>query len=419
MKEKSLKILKLFLIASPFFDMLTAFMLQYFNLDITIGMIFRIIIILICLFYLLFIYKEKDKKYLLLILGTIFLYLIIFSLEIILNKDITVLLYEIKNAFKTFYLPILLLTFYAIFKENKNFITNKNIVTIYLIYLLGIFIPDLLKIGFDSYEISKTGSIGFFNSANEISAIISILMPFFLLYLYNKKNFLLTILLVGILVFDILSIGTKGPLLSFGIIIGITLIIYIIYLLKNKLYKQLSALLGLVIIFISVLIIYLPKTAFYKNIKIHLNFLEVNNISDIFKDYELVDHFIFSSRLKFLSNTYNNYLNAPLIEKIFGIGYIENYNHDDSSTKMIEMDYFDIFFRHGIIGFILYISIYLYFVIKAFKENLTIKNIPYKISYYLAFFLSIILAFITGHVLIAPAVSIFTALILTRKEQLQ
>ena len=102
MKEKSLKILKLFLIASPFFDMLTAFMLQYFNLDITIGMIFRIIIILICLFYLLFIYKEKDKKYLLLILGTIFLYLIIFSLEIILNKDITVLLYEIKNAFKTF-----------------------------------------------------------------------------------------------------------------------------------------------------------------------------------------------------------------------------------------------------------------------------------------------------------------------------
>ena len=144
---------------------------------------------------------------------------------------------------------------YAIVKENKTFITNKTIVTVYIIYLLGIFIPDILGIGFDSYAISKEGSIGFFNTANEISAIISILMPFFLLYLYEKKNFFLTVLLIGILVFDILSIGTKGPLLSFVLILGVILFIYIIYLAKERLYKVLSILVVTLILFVLFTII--------------------------------------------------------------------------------------------------------------------------------------------------------------------
>ena len=58
MKEKIVKLIELFLILSPLFDMLTAFMLKVLNIDFTIGMIVRFIIILICLFYLIFIYKS-------------------------------------------------------------------------------------------------------------------------------------------------------------------------------------------------------------------------------------------------------------------------------------------------------------------------------------------------------------------------
>ena len=338
MKKNIIKLIELFLILSPLFDMLTACMIQALNINFTIGMVVRFIIILICVFYLIFIYKDKDKKYLLLILGSIFIYLLIFLVLTIVNKDISVLLYEGQNALKTFYLPILLLSFYTIVKENKSFITNKTIVTVYIIYLLGIFIPDILGIGFDSYAVSKEGSIGFFNTANEISAIISILMPFFLLYLYNKKNFFLTILLVGVLVFDILSIGTKGPLLSFVLILGVILFIYIIYLAKERLYKVLSILVVTLILFVLFISFYLPRTAFYKNIEIHLDFLGVDNVMEVFTDYELFDHFVFSSRLKFLGNTFNSYKDASTLEKIFGIGYIENYGTDDASTKMIEMD---------------------------------------------------------------------------------
>lgn len=412
MKEKIVKLIELFLILSPLFDMLTAFMLKVLNIDFTIGMIVRFIIILICLFYLIFIYKRKDKKYLLLILGSIFIYLVIFLLVMGVNKDINILLFEAKNALKTFYLPILLITFYAISKDNNNFISNKIIITTYIIYLLGIFIPDILGIGFDSYEVTKTGSIGFFNTANEISAIISILMPIFLLYLYNKRNFILTVLLVGVLVFDILSIGTKGPLLSFLIIIGVVLLIYFIYLIKEKCYKKISILLLLLAVLTSFMVINLPKTAFYKNIEIHLDFLKVDSIFDVFTDYELFDHFIFSSRLKFLNNTFNDYKESKVSEKIFGIGYYEN----EEDTKMIEMDYFDILFRHGIVGFALYMTIFVYFLVKGFKYTKSLKDNPSKVCNYLSLFLIIILSLITGHVLLAPSVSIFVALIFQRKE---
>ena len=94
MKRNIIKLIELFLILSPLFDMLTACMLQVLNIDFTIGMIVRFIIILICVFYLIFIYKSKDKKYLLLILGSIFIYLFIFAILTIINKDISVLLYE-------------------------------------------------------------------------------------------------------------------------------------------------------------------------------------------------------------------------------------------------------------------------------------------------------------------------------------
>ena len=412
MKEKIVKLIELFLILSPLFDMLTAFMLKVLNIDFTIGMIVRFIIILICLLYLIFIYKRKDKKYLLLILGSIFIYLVIFLLVMGVNKDINILLFEAKNALKTFYLPILLISFYAISKENKAFISDKTIITVYIIYLLGIFIPDILGIGFDSYEVTKTGSIGFFNTANEISAIISILMPIFLLYLYNKRNFILTVLLVGVLVFDILSIGTKGPLLSFLIIIGVVLIIYFIYLIKEKYYKKISLLLLLLAVLTSFMVINLPKTAFYKNIEIHLDFLKVDSIFDVFTDYELFDHFIFSSRLKFLNNTFNDYKESKVSEKIFGIGYYEN----EEDTKMIEMDYFDILFRHGIVGFALYMTIFVYFLVKGFKYTKSLKDNPSKVCNYLSLFLIIILSLITGHVLLAPSVSIFVALIFQRKE---
>ena len=86
-----------------------------------------------------------------------------------------------------------------------------------------------------------------------------------------------------------------------------------------------------------------------------------------------------------------------------GIGYIENYGTDDVNIKTIEMDYFDILYRNGYVGFILYFIpiIYILYKIKMNK----------KLEIY-SLVLSLILALFQGHILVSPSVSICVIIIM-------
>ena len=79
------------------------------------------------------------------------------------------------------------------------------------------------------------------------------------------------------------------------------------------------------------------------------------------------------------------------------------------------MDYVDIFYRHGIVGFIIYMSSFIYMVVKLIKKyfnNSKINNRNKIVqAYMLSLGLSVVLAFLTGHVITSPSVSIFVALI--------
>ena len=336
---------------------------------------------------------------------------------VLVNKGSDVLFYELKNVFKTFYFPFLLISFSAMFEEKMNIVPKKYFSYMMFVYLLGIFIPSLLGIGFDTYEVTKKGSLGFFNSANEVGGIISILMPFFFLNLYKDNNIIKSMFGLGILLYVLLSMGTKTPLLAFLIILTCYLLIFLYKMIKKKEYKKALGVSTIFITMIFCLSLLIPKTTFYKNIKIHLDYLKVDKVTDIFKSEKLVDHFIFSSRLKFMKNSVNYYKKAPLIEKLGGIGYIEGYGTDKVSIKMVEMDYIDIFLRQGIIGFTIYMVIYLYFLRLAIKRYLESKSFTKKVTYLLACFLTIILSFFTGHIIMAPAVSILVILILTAKDK--
>ena len=163
------------------------------------------------------------------------------------------------------------------------------------------------------------------------------------------------------------------------------------------------------------LLVFLPKTNFYKNIETHLNFLGLHNISDVLKDEKAFDHFIFSQRLTFLHNKALIYKEANPYQKLFGIGYMKK----DKEIKAIEMDYFDIYYSHGLIGFLIFFSITLYVLYKTFEEG---QKLSYKrYMYIVSFFLVILLSFFTGHIITSPSVSIFVIIIITSisKKQYQ
>ena len=406
------KILLIYLMLQPFLDVIAAISLNHFHINNMISSILRLLFLVFCVYYLLVLNKTNNKEKNIKLLIILLVYLILFSIIDIKIKDLNAYFYDIKNTIDTFYLPIILITFIDMFKQYKIKINLRFIIYLYMIYVVLVLIPNITHTGFISYSHSKLGNIGWFLSANAVGNILSILTPFLLYYLYKSKisNWLkLFIILSTIYVF--FSMGTKVPILSLMICILINFIYFLIKWLKEKKYKNILIGIDSLLTIILLLLIIMPKTSFYKNIEIHKDYLNIDGFEEVFTDYELIDHFIFSQRLTFLENTRFNYQKSSTLEHLFGIGYIENYGTDQVNTKMIEIDYYEIFYRHGIVGIVVYITIILSSIIscvKELKEN-SLINLEFVISVILIALLSLF----SGHILVTPAVSIYVALIFT------
>ena len=394
-------LLVIFLLLQPILDLITGLGLHIWEVNITFGIIIRILFLLFLVYSVLFIYKKKETYP---FYGILLFYGLFYVLGIILFKNGTGFFSEVRGVCRAFYFPALLISLYSI-KEEIN-ISKMTLMVILITYLVGILVPNCLNIGFKSYEITKAGTLGFFNSANEISGIISILTPIMVLILVSTKKIIPSLIIIGMYLVVILTIGTKTPLISLGITILFAYLWFVTKEIKKKSYKKILLSFLVLLVATTGIIIVLPKTNFYKNIKTHLDYLKVDNVVDVFQNKELIDHFIFSQRLTFLENRQLDYYQSNTYQKLFGIGYLNG----TETEKAIEMDYFDIYYSHGIIGFIIYFGIYGYFFYLIMKKRKKVDFSMYMI--YVSILLSIILSFITGHIITAPAVSILVVIIL-------
>lgn len=393
-------IIAIFILIQPLLDFFTGLCLHYLDLNLTIGIIVRILFLgFICLITI-FIFKKKNILIPYFIIG---LYCVFYLIGIILYKE-GGLFQEIQGLIKVYYFPILFISLYALKDEIR--ISKLTLFTTLFFYLILIFIPLVLGVGFKTYEITKAGTLGFFNSANEISGIISILTPIMFIIFASSKNIIPKVISIIIYLVVILMIGTKTPLLSLGITISISLLYLWIKSFKERKYKNITISLLVVIIGTIALAVIIPKTNFYKNIKTHLNYLELDSITEVFQDKELIDHFIFSQRLTFLERKASLYNKASTYQKMFGIGYLKN----KKATKMIEMDYFDIYYSHGLIGSLIFFVITLYVLYKILEKDrkFSYENFMLHTSALLIIFLS----FFTGHIITAPSVSLLSIILI-------
>ena len=397
-KNNLSKIISIFILIQPVLDLITGICLHVFSLNLTIGIIIRMLFLLFIMYATTFIYKKKLSLIYYLIVT---FYSIIYLINIGTNSH---LFGQVQGLLRVFYFPLLLVSFYDLRDEIK--ISTATLFTTLTLYLIFIFIPMTLNLGFKSYEITKSGTLGYYNSANEISGIISILTPIVFMIFNSKGKSILKVIYILLYLVVILTIGTKTPLLSLLITIGMTFIYIMIKSYKDKKYKRILSSFIIIVIGIISLIILIPKTNFYKNIKVHLDFLKVEDVTDIIDNGNLIDHFIFSQRVTFLTDRKSIYDNATFQEKLFGIGYYYNGKKD----KQVEMDYFDIYLNHGIIGFIIFFSVYLYILVQTtkIKRKLNFNLYMLNVSMLLILFLSLF----TGHIITAPAVSLIVVVII-------
>ena len=405
-------LLIIFILLQPILDLITGFGIHVWHANVTIGIIVRILFLLFIFYTVMFVYKRKQNW---LIYGLLLAYGLFYISGMIMYKDGVGLFEEIQGLCRVFYFPVLLIALYSIKDEIK--ISKMTLMVVLVTYLVCILVPNCLNIGFETYEITKAGTLGFFNSANEISGIISLLTPIMILIFVSTKKIIPTIIISVLYLYIILTIGTKTPLLSLGITIFFAYIWFIYKEIKQKKYKPIGISLIALIVFIIGLVLILPKTTFYKNIETHLNYLKLDNVTEVFENEHLVDHFIFSSRLSFLEDRQADYMKSNMYQKLFGIGYLKN----NKEAKAVEMDYFDIYYSHGIIGFILFFGIYGYIFYLIMKDRRKLDFEQYML--YVSVLLSIFLSFFTGHIITAPAVSILVTVLLlmlakTKKKKL-
>ena len=369
----------LFLIL-PFIDLITSFTERINGNIVSIGTIFKGILILFSGIYILFITKSKYKK------KSIIYYLLlsIFSIiHILIGNNSYVS--SVTQLIKFMFLPIIFIFLLNYNDDYKiSYIEMKKILKYNVFFILTtILIAKLTNTGFNSYsDTVTTGVVGWYYSANEISGIITILFPLFLedILKNNKYSFIL----VMYVIFMMMMLGTKTPLL--GVLISL-IALFIHILLKDKNKKNIFK----IVFFISYTVILIFNSSYLSNLNSG-RYISTTNA-------------VFSSRDIYLNNTTREYINHNLEEKLFGLGSTNN----KVLEKYVEMDFYDLLYRYGIIGFIIFMIPFFKIVLKMMEYALShLNNYNYdKMILILITMLSLLIAFFAGHILSAPAVSIY------------
>ncbi|WJE53542.1 O-antigen ligase family protein [Bacillus cereus] len=441
--------LLLFIVLQPILDLLTSFSIYTLHMSATVGIVVRFAFMTLALGYLFFNWKQPgNKKYVL----YLFLLGIVLAAGFVNNMIIKHPISfgeETKFILKSTYPIVLLFGYILVFKElkDKQYASDK-LITYFLYASLIVSMVMVVSIAsgtdFSSYSYDKIGSRGWFFAGNELSSILAITFPMVVLYSVQKTTsfskiyyWIPTILAM----YASIMVGTKVGYGAIVLTLGIALLFsFIEYMMQRKKVGKgfthlVNALVALVVL--GGLLAVTPLTPIAKNMGIHLQIYEDKKLAReeqarkdgkvITEDpedakkhaagkltSEEVNSLIYSDRDKFLQMYKQYYKEAPISQKLLGMGYSGNYN-DTDAIKLIEMDFHDLFFAFGIIGFLLYLLPFVYFGIRLFIRVITNFKSIMTVRYMLlasVIVLALGIAFTAGHVLTAPAVSIFFVVIL-------
>ncbi len=414
--------IKYLILLLPFLDLITALLTRNYNLIITPGLIIKGFFMLGAVYYIL-ITKSKYKKISLGLIVVFLLYMLfyfIFKIELI-NR--TFIFNEVSYLFKLFFFPIIFLGLICFFDEDK---LNKNeIIKLMKINLISmtllLLIPLLLKTAHRTYPTALFGYIGWFYAGNEIANIMIILYPFLYYFIDEKKKYQFLIFLP--IIYSILKIGTKVSLLGL-IIVGTINLIY--SLLKREKGKSFLYSISINLIILLTILGFSYKSYAIYNFKYMTNYYNEKGliidesdkeaIEDLMEDINFLynDNYfgklikpLLSNRNLFLANTLNIYGQNENNHKVwFGIGFSNTHKINDKNiAKLIEIDVLDIYFHYGICGLLIMLSPFLailYLIIKK-RSEITLTSLYYLTILFLIFGISSF----SGHVFMAPAVSIY------------
>ena len=409
-KEKALNIFYIFILLQPLLDLITSLQTKFLHFPITLGIIVRGLLFIAGIVYIFFFSKSKYRKKTIIYFIILFVYSLLYFItktDMFSNKSF--LLKEIIYMFKYYYFLVIfpfLLIFFDEFKPNNRKIF-KALQIVFCSYCFVIMIANITGTAFGTYVGGK-GNTGWFFSGNEIGIIVAILytLPFLLI---NKALSYKWLIYIFPIVLAVEIIGTKTSMMGLLLPTSFFLGYYLIRIKDGKTKQFVMTLSMLLLIFASSS--NLPVITNIKNSMIRYDTRQVNKKNhkelEEYSDDMLVS-VIFSDRDLFKKNIKKIYCNSPIKDKLFGIGFVNRSSINNKKiNKLIEMDYYEILYRYGIVGFTIYMMPIVWFVITVLLLAIKIKfrfNMKQLVLGYMSS-IGLCIAFLVGHTLGAPAVS--------------
>ncbi|MEI3607588.1 O-antigen ligase family protein [Pseudogracilibacillus sp. SE30717A] len=389
--EKKEKLIFTLIVALPIIDILTSLTE---HVPLSVGALIRTGFMFFLFMYIFNYLISKKFIYTIIFLLPFLCIMLTFIINYLIKQPF-LLTSEINFSIKTAYFLVIIFTVLLLLKR-KKFI-NKDVLlraSGYASIIIGasFWIAILTNTNIKSYSYVKTGFSGWFHSANELSVIVIILLTLSIIHYHYEKS-PLTILVLTALLSVLPMIGTKAAFYG-GVIIITMYIISIFYT------KQLKSNLPFWIVIVLWLFV-LPFSPVMTN---KFTYVDPPEQTEEIKQEEKITQLL-SSRDVYLNETKENYLNASFIRKIFGLGYAGDYK---THPKMIEMDFYDLFFSYGVIGTIL-LLLPLPFLL---NQILTYKRSISYILLLLTIGLCAGISFVAGHVLFAPSVMTYIGILI-------
>lgn len=440
--KKLLIWLVLFIAFQPIIDSLTLASMFLLETSITVGIVVRAFYMLVLACLLVWLCKKSkiSRIFTLYLVGLAILLLanLLLNMQV---KDPFYLFQELKFFNKVIYFHIIFLGLIMVYKELKerNYDITGNTTKYFWIsgLIIGIIfvVAQITGTSLSNYEYTKIGFSGWFYAGNEIGGIMAIVLPIMALYAIQRTDSIRNPwawIPFCILAFGMIMLGTKVG--YGGIVIVLLSVMFgslIMLLMKDRSTTVISNL-WISVILTVVLAIATPFTPIFGNMFAHFDLLGIDFEDQPEPNTELtieeqeeedritneqVQNLVFSSREKYEAAMRQEFLNAPLSQQLLGMGFAGNYDPVESgeSPKMIEMDFHDWFYSFGWLGFIYLMAPLVWFsgrFVFRFVSNIKTYFTYFNVLYGVAFLLGIGIAYTAGHVLTAPAVSIYLAAIL-------
>ena len=462
MKEKEyniiVKLLFIFVLLQPLLDILST--LANMNYIINISTYLKPLFVFGITLYLLF--KNPNRKKWIIYIITFVIYMFI-HLLLIYNLVIfnSVILQELRFILNIAYMIALFISFntlYCYSYDKSKLLSNmkKCLLYTFIIYT-GLFILSIItKTSFLTYSYSdpsKLGYRGWYFSGQIFGHALSVVFPISLYTILKpEKNIFQKIIFILFFVITACLLGTKVPYYIVLVVLILYIIIYALIKVFNKKFKRYWDNILIVSFFAITMFSVYNYTPVHYNTEINksnynnastdynlnemsglANFSEFDKIREEYPNSDLSETFRFLEWNQKASNIlkdkmenkeihpsenrkkqflYNKemFMNATFKYKLFGTGFLNQV----TSIFAIEGDFFMALFNFGLIGFILFLFIPIYYFIKT--TIFILKNIKkcdleiYMLYMGLGIFFAISL--VVGCTYIYTNFSIFLALII-------